>query len=182
MAAMRAGEQQLRVLRLLWAALLFSTVLMLVITYVAISGRGEALTPAPLLLPVLGVVAVLEANASVLVPKHLFAHSVKAAKLEVTELPVKERMFNESARRGRKFTDAKAARERMLPVAQTTFILGMAFAESVALFGLVLYFLGHPLEVALPFFFVCWALMFSKFPNLKKFERQLEGAYDADLA
>jgi len=57
----------------------------------------------------------------------------------------------------------------------------MALAESVALMGFVLWFLGFPFLYAAPMFAVCIALMLSKFPRLDFYEAQLETAYDADL-
>jgi hypothetical protein len=59
---------------------------------------------------------------------------------------------------------------------QTTFILKMAMAEAVALFGFVLHFVGFPLAYALPFFVVCWALMIARFPTLEKAIAPLEQA------
>jgi hypothetical protein len=61
-------------------------------------------------------------------------------------------------------------------------ILGLALAESVALFGLVLGQLGSPLPGVLPFFVVSWGLMLSKLPTERAIVQALEQVYDADLA
>ena len=50
----------------------------------------------------------------------------------------------------------------------TGLILGLALAESVAIFGLVLGFLGAPATVVVPFFVVCWLLMFLQLPTRAK--------------
>ena len=47
-------------------------------------------------------------------------------------------------------------------------ILAMALAETVAIFGLVLGFLGAPPTIVLPFFVVTWILMLIRFPTQEK--------------
>jgi F0F1-type ATP synthase membrane subunit c/vacuolar-type H+-ATPase subunit K len=49
-------------------------------------------------------------------------------------------------------------------------ILSLAFAESVAILGLVLGFMGAPAAVVMPFFLATWILMIIRFPT----ERRLE--------
>lgn len=53
----------------------------------------------------------------------------------------------------------------------TTLILALALAESIAIFGLVLGFLGAPATVVVPFFALCWCLMVMQFPTMEKLER-----------
>ena len=53
----------------------------------------------------------------------------------------------------------------------TALILALALAESVAIFGLVLGFLGAPVTVVVPFFALCWLLMLVQFPTTEKLER-----------
>ena len=53
----------------------------------------------------------------------------------------------------------------------TTLILALALAESVAIFGLVLGFLGAPATVVVPFFAVAWILMLVRFPTQERFDR-----------
>jgi len=47
----------------------------------------------------------------------------------------------------------------------TELIVTLALAESVAIFGLVLGFLGAPARVVVPFFAASWALMLLRFPR-----------------
>jgi hypothetical protein len=53
-------------------------------------------------------------------------------------------------------------------------ILALAFAESVAILGLVLGLLGAPPSFVMPFFFVTWILMLIRFPTQEKLD-----AFDA---
>jgi hypothetical protein len=53
----------------------------------------------------------------------------------------------------------------------TELIVTLALAESVAIFGLVLGFLGAPARVVVPFFAVTWVLMLLRFPSAEKRER-----------
>lgn len=52
----------------------------------------------------------------------------------------------------------------------TSLILALALAESVAILGLVLGFLGAPAEVVVPFFTVSWVLMLIRFPTKAKLD------------
>jgi len=49
-------------------------------------------------------------------------------------------------------------------------ILAMALAESIAIFGLILGFLGAPPSVVVPFFVVTWILMLIRFPTQEKLD------------
>jgi hypothetical protein len=54
----------------------------------------------------------------------------------------------------------------------TTLIVALALAESVAIFGLVLGFLGAPPTIVVPFFAVTWILMILRFPTKERVDRQ----------
>lgn len=174
------SQPQMQTLRVLWAALMASPAMLLVVGYVVISERQEVLTPDPILLPVLGAAALGSAAASVILPLILLKPALLALKLQLTDAPSVGP--SRGRRRTHRFADAHAARARLLRAVQTPFILGMALAESVALMGFVLLFLGFPLLHVAPMFVVSWALMVSKFPRLAFYEQQLEAAYDADLS
>ncbi len=47
-------------------------------------------------------------------------------------------------------------------------LVSMSFAESVAIFGLILGLLGAPEMTVLPFFAASWVLMLIRFPTLEK--------------
>lgn len=175
------SQNQLRVMRILWGALFASTLLFLISGYVAIGGREDAPSPDPLMLPVLAFASAGIAGASILFPRHLLRQSFRAAKYEVTDLPKEELMFRDTPGRPRKFTDPEAVRKTLAPKVQTSFILGMALAEAVALNGFVLWFVGFPLTQTIGFFVVCWVLMLTHFPNADRDVQALEKLYDADL-
>ncbi|MGB5811274.1 MAG: hypothetical protein WBG86_12125 [Polyangiales bacterium] len=52
------------------------------------------------------------------------------------------------------------------------FILSMALAEAVAIYGLVLGLAGAPTRMVLPFFAVAWVLMLIRFPSREQMEAQ----------
>ncbi|MBT8450980.1 MAG: hypothetical protein KJO40_03320 [Deltaproteobacteria bacterium] len=54
----------------------------------------------------------------------------------------------------------------------TILIVALALAESIAIFGLVLGFLGAPATVVVPFFAAAWILMIIRFPTKEKRTRQ----------
>lgn len=173
------SNPKLQTLRVLWAALMGSPAMFLIVGYVVTSQRSEVPTPEPLLLPVLGAAALGSAVASVILPLALLRPALLGLKLPLTDAPTVGP--SGSRRRPRRFADASVARIRLLSAVQTPFILGMALAESVALMGFVLWFLGFAFLYVAPAFVISWALMVSKFPRLAFYEAQLETAYDADL-
>ncbi len=149
--------------------------------YILASQRGAASTPEFALLPVLAVAALGVALASILLPPVVLRRSLESLKLEVIELPAAERMFNDSPRRARRFKDGSSARVELFRHVQPAFLLGVALAEAVALFGLVLWLQGFHGVHVVGFFVVAWLLILSKFPKPAAFQRQLEAIYDADL-
>lgn len=174
------SNPKLQTLRVLWAALMGSPAMFLIVGYLVTKERQEVLTPDPILLPVLGAAALGSAVASVVLPQVLLKPALLALKLQLTDAPSVGP--SRGRRRPRRFADADLARARLLMAVQTPFILGMALAESVALMGFVLWFQGFPFLHVAPTFVVSWGLMVSKFPRLAFYEQQLEAAYDADLA
>jgi hypothetical protein len=173
----------LNTVRILWGALLFSTVLFLVLLLVIKPEPPEP--PEPLMLPVLAVAALGSIVAREVIPRMNYRQVAARVKLETTEEPVADSAraasdvlpFRETTTVLRKVAkNPQAARQRALVIYQTVFILKMALAESVALYGFVLHFLGFPLLHALPFFGVCWVLMLTTFPTLEKAIAPLEQA------
>lgn len=58
----------------------------------------------------------------------------------------------------------------------TTLIVALALAEGIAIFGLVLGFLGAPATVVVPFFAAAWILMIIRFPTKEERDRQRPSA------
>jgi len=177
------NPQKLMTLRLLWGALFSSTLIYLVVVFVLRSQGAElAGTEAPPgLAPVFALVAVVVAVVSIALPRKIARDALSRLDLQVGERSADERLFNEDQRRPRRFLDPARAREQAFPALQTAFILGMALAEAIALFGFVLVLMGFSLTVALPFFAVCWVLMVGRFPAPAKLDQQLVETFDADL-
>lgn len=170
--------QQLFLLRILWAAILMSTVLFLVAGMLVVPQQAGA---PPFLLPALAAVSVPIAVASIVWPRRMLRANLRQPALAVEEVPAKERLFADRPVRTRRFTDVKAARVRLGAAAMTPHILGLALAEAVATYGLVLLVMGFGLYAAAPFFVGGWILIGIRFPRPRTFERELEAAYDAEL-
>ncbi len=175
-------NRELRVSRILWSAIFGTTVTLLgVLVVLDQVGPGG---PATLTLPMLGAVgvaALVDAVLSVLLPKNVFARGLRSLGLETRERPQAERLFADRPRRARVFGDPTQARARAMPLFRTSHILGMALAECVCLLGFVLKLLGGSWWVTLPFFFVTWLLLSTKFPRPTDIEAGLERVYEADL-
>jgi F0F1-type ATP synthase membrane subunit c/vacuolar-type H+-ATPase subunit K len=88
-------------------------------------------------------------------PLVLAAVSTAGASLLVPRIMLRRRVNGESA-----------GREERNDL--TELIVTLALAESVAIFGLVLGFLGAPARVVVPFFAVTWVLMLLRFPSAEK--------------
>ncbi len=169
---------------MLWFALLSATFMFFGVLFVVVS-----VPPTPpdfMLLPVFAFVAVTTLAMSEVVPRMAYVTAAKNIQLETTEEAVADPgrsasdvlPFRETNLKLRKVASKPAeARRRALAIYQTQFILKMAMAEAVALFGFVVRFLGFPLVYALPFFVACWIAMLLRFPSLEKalvpFERAL---------
>lgn len=172
-------QQKMRLLRILWAAISTTPAVMLLVGYLIIPADSAARDAQPFLLPALSVTAIGFAVASVVVPAAVLRTSLLGLKLSVTDSPSPGP--SRGRRRARRFVDSDAARASSLSAAQPSFVMGLAMAESVALVGFVLWFLGFELMMVAPLFGVSWAVLLSKFPRLAQFEAVLERVYDADL-
>jgi hypothetical protein len=173
--------QQLLVARILWASLLGSTVMLLgVAWFLSLQGSdGPAIGPS-LALP-MGCMALVTAALSVGLPPRVLRQALRALDLPVVERPAADRLFTDRPRRARVFAEPDQARRRAAPAVQTSMILALALAESVAIFGLALVALRAPLSWGIPFFVVAWVLQIARFPRTDGPQRALEQAYDADL-
>ncbi len=159
----RRVSAMIRTARILWAALLFSTLILLfVLIQVRAHGGGSPAPPDPVMKLGLGVVALATAIVAVLFPRSALRQGLR--RIDHSTL-----------------NTVDAALRAAFPVYQTTLILGMALAESVALFGFVLVFLGEPLLTGAPFFVVAWGIMLSKAPSARGLVRAFERATGAIL-
>lgn len=172
---------RLQIPRILWGAMFVSTVLFLVVARVA-APAGQV--PQAVMLYAMAGAAAMSAVMSFVMPAKLLRHSLLAAKLEVTEEgdPTAPSALRSAAPTVRVFADPDRALQRALGVYQTAFIVGLALSESVAIFGLILGFVGFPLLQYIGFFVASWALIAIRFPTVDRVAAPLEQAYDARLA
>ncbi len=178
----RMGPARLQTMRIIWGAILWSTFLYLfVVFFLRQNGTPPAEGGSPLMAPLFAALSVGLAAASIALPRVLQRTQLRAKQWRVTELPPGERLFSDRRGRSRHFEDPERVRAESLPVLQSTFIIGMALAEAIALFGFVLLLLGFSWTWGMPFFAVCWVLMLGRFPSQAKLDEQVEAAYDADL-
>lgn len=169
-------------LRVLWFAIFGSTVMFLVVGLTVIQERSDMSEPNAILLPVIGLSAVAAAGLSLIVPRQVLRRSLRALGLRTQELPREELMFNDGKRHKKRFVDPAEARSRLMLPVQKSVILGLALAESVALHGFLLWFLGFGFAIGLGLFALSWVLMLAQFPKLEVYERELTSVYDAELS
>jgi hypothetical protein len=172
---------ELRTPRILWGALSFSTVLFLVVLY---QTRGHAVHELePMFPPLFALIGLGTAVASFVVPNMQYRQFVSRKKLMLTDEPdpgaSSDVIPYRNAPTRKVFANPAEARRVALIVFQTTFILGMALSEAVALYGFSLAFLGHPIQFWLPFFLVAWVLFALRFPTEKSVFGRFASAYGA---
>ncbi len=168
--------------RILWAALLFSQFLYLVLlAMLGVVERPEV--PAePMLLFIVTPVAIAAALASYLVPRFLERGPFGEATLETQPI---EGAVSSAAHRTelgpRGFVDREAALALAVQRGLMPFIVGCALNESVAVLGFLLGFLGHPWLVVLPFFLAAWLMMLTRIPTERRFLAPLARAYGVQV-
>ncbi len=162
--------------RTIWAALLISTFLYL---FVATRVPRPAQPAQPILLPVLALVALIDGLLSVVFPAMQLGRALRALNLRVDELQDAnaERMFRDLPPTTRAMAEPDDALRRAWPVYQTWFIIAMAQAEAVAVFGLVLMILGFPWFPTILFFVLSWGLMIYQLPSETRLRKAIDRAY-----
>lgn len=165
--------------RILWGALLASTVIYLVV----LETLEPPAEPDRFMLIGLGIAAVFSATLSIFLPAYLHRQAVAATELEVEEVPDPDAqaMFRDQIPTVRRFADPDAVVGRAMALFFTPFILGMALAESVVIYGFVLGFLGFDFTTIIPFWVAGWALMLVRFPRWSDALGPLEKAMRAEL-
>lgn len=159
---------------ILWGALFASTFVYLLVLFLV----PHPTTPEePMMLYAIAAAAFMSAVMSIVMSRRFFQMALSRRRLEVREEPdTSQVQYRDQIPMRRLFADPEAARRVAVTLHRVPFILGMALAESVAIFGFVLGFLGFPLPQFVPFFGVCWALMLFHFPRLGAIERAVETA------
>src|SRR5512141_3440963 len=125
---------ELQTPRLPWGALLFTV-------------HPEPQPLQPLLPPLFGVVSLVIAVVSFMLPAQGYKQIVQRQKPEIAEEADQQGSdiipYRDAPKR-RVFASPTDARRMARIAFQTPFILGMALSEAIALFGFALGFLGHP--------------------------------------
>jgi len=125
-------------------------------------------------------VSVVVLVVSVVLPRFLLTSFAKQQKPAIEEeLVEEEALFRQAPKKRRVFAKPDAARSSACAAWFTPFVLGMAFAESIVLFGLVLGIMGFGLLEVLPFYVVGWILVGIRFPRQRPIEAAFEKAHDA---
>jgi len=177
-------EVRLRTMRILWAALIGSVGMLGVMLHV-IGAPAERGAMPPHMDVMLGAFSVGVGIMSLAFPARLFAMTVRNAKLDIESRPGEARPERGDVRQplptDRVFVDPELARGRAMGLWQQPLLIGMALAESIALMGFMLGFVGESMPVASAFFVAALVLMLLRYPRLSAIERALEQAANARL-
>jgi len=173
--------ERLRVARILWVALMGSVCIYAALAFAVLPDVPE--TPDPILLYVLGAVALSVAGASFVIPAQLYTKRLAAQQLPTEEVPDHdaETLFRDAAPTVRVFSDPKGALASAVPHYFVFIVLRLALREAIATFGLVLHFMGFADLVVAPFFVVALALQAIGAPRQSEVVESLERAHDAKL-
>lgn len=176
----------IRTIRIVWAALVVSSLLVPVVLYVAAQSAPvpEDVPPAAVLSALLGVVSLVVAVVSFVMPARLALAPLKAAKIEVVEEvdpDVVPGFYREGAPKRRVLASRKAAEQAAARIYMTTVILRSALRESIPLFGGVLLFVTRQLPVAGGLVLLGVVLLLMGWPREREALELVEQAYDAKL-
>lgn len=163
MALTSKFDARLRVARNLWASMLAS-----VGVYAGLLASGAVVTSPdaqPVPLAILLSAAAASAVASVLVPPFLHRRTIARTTFAIDELPLTSAPTGYRDTSGHFRQLAPAVYDVALALYFVPFIVGLALAESVAIFGFVGVVTGHPLAIGLGFFAVSGVLVAMRFPT-----------------
>ena len=167
--------------RILWAALVFTSLLLGVLPYIA---TIEPQTPNPIMLPALGGVALAQVVFGLVFPETVLKKALAtqlAKQIVERPNPAAEVTFREAAPPIKAFDDPTATWTKAFAIWQTPFILKMALAESIACVGIMLPFTGFARETALPFIAVASILQVARFPTAGKIQAAVKKATGVEL-
>jgi hypothetical protein len=166
-------RRNIRVVRVLWACLVVSTLLVALVAFLVPPGTGGA--PNTSNEVVLGIVALAVAVASFVLPERVALGNVR--RLDVAIQPA-----NQATGEPARFADPTRAARRAMGIGQTIFILGMALSEVPSLCGLCMHMLGAPMAHALPLMALGTLLAASRFPTVARLVEPFERKAGATFA
>lgn len=173
-------EARLKTVRILWLALVMTNAI-----YIGMVSSHAAISPdaaPPYMAEMFGALAFGIAILSIVMPARGFEAGLRNMKVELVEVPGEVvGSFRESAPLTRVIAEPERALADAFVRFQTPFILGMALAESISLFGFMLGFMRAAPIVYMPFFAAGTVLMLSKFPTEQRMVRALERVKNAKL-
>ncbi|MGD0529085.1 MAG: hypothetical protein ABSE49_28360 [Polyangiaceae bacterium] len=176
MPAQRFLAQPMKVIRVLWAALTLSNVLLGVM--ILLNHWPKQGTPEGQLLVILYVSALGGAVASFVVPRILHAKSLSGVRVEV--FPGEPGPTGASS--GGRFAQPQAAARRAFAIAFQPFIVSMALSETVSLVGLCVRAMGGPQTTALALVAIGTTLAAWRFPSPTRLLAPFERKHDATFA
>lgn len=174
---------KLQIPRIIWGSLLMSSLSLLGVAKLLLV--EVAPQPEASLLWILVAVALADAVASFVIPAANYRRLAAKVKLEVvtesvsTDIPAG--FYRDAGSTRRVPADLDAARSLAYRLFLTPFILGLAFAESIAFLGVVVRAVGFPVSFAAPFMLVAALLIALRFPTEARIFKLLETAHDVDL-
>lgn len=170
-------NQALTTMRIMWASLMFSVCILLVVVFIVPPEPGAL---PPLALPLFALVALSTAVLSFVIPKRSYAAAAKSVEIPVAPSQdsggMPAGMFQGAGPARKLPAHPDEARRRATVLFQTQFILSLALSEAVALFGFMLGHLGFSLVQFVPFFAVSLALMALRFPTEERIVAMFEAA------
>ncbi|MEO0322866.1 MAG: hypothetical protein AAF447_07905 [Myxococcota bacterium] len=172
---------RLRVNWILWAAMLASTALYLVMLGVV---KGPDTPPDRFLALVVNAVGLAVAAASVAVPTLLWNTARRTLRPVIEEVPDHEAeagLFRDAVPTKRVITQGAALLSEALTRAHAPLIVAIAMSDAVSILGFVLAFLGHPPLHWVPLYVLGVLLLLLRAPLLKRLVRNLEAHFDAEL-
>ena len=180
----RAPDLALRTARIIWLAILISTVLFIVAGHLAAREQPPSPEQATALLPFMIALAAGSLVTSFVLPGRLLRAGLLRHELAVVEGVDPSAMpgaYRENAPKRRVFADAAKAERTAWPAYQTSLIMELGMREAVALAGFPLLFFGASPLVWLPFFAAAWLTLALVWPSRAKAAHALEQAYGAVL-
>jgi hypothetical protein len=174
---------KLTTVRILWAGIFGSTVLMLGVVLEADFDRHVDLQAETF--GALSGVALTIGALSLVLPSRLYRAALLRLALPTTDVPIHDAVtpdYRSPARTERVFRDLPAARTAVIRAFQTPFLFGAGLAEAVAILGLVVALQRMaPSAYALPFFAVAWVLLAVRFPTTARVVGPVESTCSATL-
>ncbi|MEM1413304.1 MAG: hypothetical protein AAGH15_00310 [Myxococcota bacterium] len=165
----------------LWAAMLASTGIYLLVLKVA-APPPQPVDPTMAL--ALNAAGVMIAVSSVVVPMLVWRAALGTLRPQIEEVPDEDAdagLFRDAVPKKRVVRGAMAFFEAAHTKGFAPFVLSLALSEAVCLVGFVLAFMGHPPIHWAPLYAVGVLLLAARFPTIARLTGSLERHFDAEL-